>query len=83
MRSYQEHHANYIFRFKELNFPSVMELFCLLKIPKMPELQNLRISYKCENFDLSAIPFKDKLREKQRLEKNEKRKLEKEEYVIF
>lgn len=76
IRHYQEHHASYIFRLKDLDMSSLMEMFCLLKVPRVPELAKRKIDYRTEPIDINSIPFKDKTREKQRLEKQEKRKIE-------
>ncbi|RKO85263.1 hypothetical protein BDK51DRAFT_13340, partial [Blyttiomyces helicus] len=43
VRSYNEHQANYIFRFKEVDLASVAKAFGLLKLPKMPELKTAKI----------------------------------------
>ncbi|KAL3842558.1 hypothetical protein ACJMK2_020554 [Sinanodonta woodiana] len=68
VQSYAKHECNMIFRIKDLDFGKLASGFCLLKLPKMPELKGKTV----ENFvpvpiDTDAIPFKDKIREKQRL----------------
>lgn len=75
IRSYQEHHANYICRLKELDWPSLMTLFSILKKPRMPELPFLeKIRYENTKIDLNSIPYLDKMREKKRLEMLEKKR---------
>ncbi|KAK3600345.1 hypothetical protein CHS0354_020012 [Potamilus streckersoni] len=68
VQSYAKHECNMIFRIKDLDFGKLATGFCLLKLPKMPELKGKTV----ENFvpvpvDTDTIPFKDKTREKQRL----------------
>uniref|UniRef100_A0A6B2L0K8 ATP-dependent RNA helicase n=1 Tax=Arcella intermedia TaxID=1963864 RepID=A0A6B2L0K8_9EUKA len=64
VRAYKEHHCNYIFRIKDLDFNRLLRSFAMLKIPKMPELKNLKLDYEQEDTD--NIPFLDPTKEKQR-----------------
>lgn len=41
LASYKEYILNYLIEFKKLDFDNLVELFCLRKIPKMPELKNI------------------------------------------
>ena len=66
VRSYNEHQASYIFRFKDVDVAQVARMFGLLKLPRMPELKNLKLEY--EEVDVDDISYKDKVREKMRLE---------------
>ncbi|KAJ3385424.1 hypothetical protein HDU92_003065 [Lobulomyces angularis] len=79
VRSYNEHQANYIFQFKEVDIGSVAKGFGLLKLPKMPEVKNHNVQYDAVEFNPDDIKYKDKQREKQRQEnllKNQQKKKE-------
>jgi ATP-dependent RNA helicase DDX55/SPB4 len=83
LRFYQEHHAKFIFRFKELDIPSLARMFGLLKMPFAPEFKGIFQAKDLESFlatehNPDAIAFKDKAREKQRLLNLEKIKAERE-----
>ncbi len=83
LRFYQEHHAKFIFRFKELDIPSLARMFGLLKLPFAPEFKGVFSPKDLEGFvptahDPDAIAFKVKLREKQRLQNLGKVKAERE-----
>ncbi|KAJ3064627.1 ATP-dependent RNA helicase ddx55 [Quaeritorhiza haematococci] len=69
VRSYTEHQASYIFRFKDIDAGSLARAFGLLKLPKMPELQNREIDFVPVDMNTDTIKYKDKAREKQRLKK--------------
>lgn len=71
IRAYKEHHCAFIFRFASLDLGHLATLFCLLRLPKMPELRDQ--SDRLQNFtpagpeiNIHAISFKDKAREKAR-----------------
>ena len=66
LRSYQEHRAKFIFQIKDLDLPSVMQSFSLLKVPKMPELKLQKIDYAEYPIDTNLIPYLDEAREKSR-----------------
>lgn len=83
LRFYQEHHAKFIFRFKELDIPSLARMFGLLKLPFAPEFKGVFSTKDLEGFvatehDTDAIAYKDKKREQQRLQNLEKIKAERE-----
>ena len=70
VRAYKEHSCTFIFRFPSLDLGKLATSFCLLRLPKMPELKE---NHKSLSFvpagpevDIYAIPFKDKVREKAR-----------------
>ncbi|KND03357.1 uncharacterized protein SPPG_02400 [Spizellomyces punctatus DAOM BR117] len=74
VRSYSEHQANYIFRFKDVDVAAVARAFGLLKLPKMPELKSLKIDFQPTVINIDSIKYKDKAREKQRQAKIAKEK---------
>lgn len=82
IRAYKEHHCHFIFRLNTLNMGSLARLFGLVRLPKMPELNNIKIDFEEEDIDMESIPFKDKQREKQRKQAI-KNKEAKEEYVAL
>ncbi|PVU90681.1 hypothetical protein BB561_004771 [Smittium simulii] len=67
VRSYQKHEANYIFSPKHLDLHKTAYGYCLLHLPRMPELVTVKtptfIKY---DIDLGKIPYTDKKREQQR-----------------
>lgn len=82
IRFYQEHQAKFIFRFKELDIPSLARMFGLLRLPSMPELRNWSNPAMLESFiatphDPDAVPYQNKAREKLRLENFEANKAKK------
>lgn len=86
IRAYKEHYCNYIFRLNTLDMGSLARSFGLIKLPKMPELNNLKIDFVEENVNIEHIPYHDKIKEKQRKQKikNQKRKekLQKEKQLL-
>ncbi|KAJ3022257.1 ATP-dependent RNA helicase ddx55 [Thoreauomyces humboldtii] len=73
VRSYNEHQASSIFRFKDVDVGAVARAFGLLRLPKMPELKTRKFDFDAvPNVDVDAIKYKDKAREKQRVAKVEK-----------
>jgi len=69
IRAYKEHHCGFIFRFSALDLGLLASSFSLLRLPKMPELRDKKLT----NFvpagpevNIHAIPFKDKARESSR-----------------
>jgi ATP-dependent RNA helicase DDX55/SPB4 len=69
IRAYKEHHCGFIFRFASLDLGLLASSFSLLRLPKMPELRDKKLT----NFvpagpevNIHAIPFKDKARESSR-----------------
>ncbi|KAG2523047.1 hypothetical protein JM18_005398 [Phytophthora kernoviae] len=69
VRSYKEHQCQFIFRFKELDLGAVARGFCLLQLPKINELRNVRIDFEKAGIKTTDIKFKDKAREKERQKK--------------
>jgi ATP-dependent RNA helicase DDX55/SPB4 len=69
VRSYKEHQCQFIFRFKELDLGAVARGFCLLQLPKINELRNVRIDFQKTDVKTTDIKFKDKAREKERQKK--------------
>jgi ATP-dependent RNA helicase DDX55/SPB4 len=53
--------------------------FGLLALPRMPELKNVtNINFVAETIELASIPYRDKVKEKQRQEKTKRLKENKE-----
>ncbi|KAG3005780.1 hypothetical protein PC119_g15185 [Phytophthora cactorum] len=69
VRSYKEHQCQFIFRFKELDLGAAARGFCLLQLPKINELRNVRIDFEKTGIKTTDIKFKDKAREKERQKK--------------
>ncbi|XP_042524967.1 ATP-dependent RNA helicase DDX55 [Dipodomys spectabilis] len=82
VQAYAKHECNLIFRLKDLDFASLARGFALLKMPKMPELRGKQFpEFVPVDINTDTIPFKDKIREKQRqklLEQQIKEKAENE-----
>uniref|UniRef100_A0A8B9XPV2 ATP-dependent RNA helicase n=1 Tax=Bos mutus grunniens TaxID=30521 RepID=A0A8B9XPV2_BOSMU len=81
VQAYAKHECNLIFRLKDLDFASLARGFALLRMPKMPELRGkLFPDFVPVDVNTDTIPFKDKIREKQRqkqlLEQQRKEKTE-------
>ncbi|KAI9100399.1 DEAD-domain-containing protein [Phlyctochytrium arcticum] len=75
IRAYNEHQASFIFQFKKLDVGGVARGFGLARLPKMPELKNRKTTF--EPIVLEGdIKFKDKAREKHRLDALEKKRAE-------
>ncbi|GIM10265.1 hypothetical protein Vretimale_14058 [Volvox reticuliferus] len=69
VRGYKEHHCKFIFRLQDLNVGRLATGLGLLRLPKMPDLKK---PLGLEHFtpspvDPATVPYKDKIREKQRL----------------
>ena len=70
IRSYKEHHCQFIFRFNDLNLGMIARAFALLRLPRLKELGYAMKTVKSypqmpqDKYD--AIKFADKSREKQR-----------------
>ncbi|KAM4827323.1 ATP-dependent RNA helicase DDX55 [Thomomys bottae] len=78
VQAYAKHECNLIFRLKDLDFASLARGFALLKMPKMPELRGKQFpEFVPVDINTDTIPFKDKIREKQRQKLLEQRKKEK------
>uniref|UniRef100_A0A2K6EPU6 ATP-dependent RNA helicase n=1 Tax=Propithecus coquereli TaxID=379532 RepID=A0A2K6EPU6_PROCO len=82
VQAYAKHECNLIFRLKDLDLASLARGFALLRMPKMPELRGKQFpDFVPVDVNTDTIPFKDKIREKQRqklLEQQRKEKTENE-----
>jgi ATP-dependent RNA helicase DDX55/SPB4 len=73
VQSYNKHECRLIFSVKELDFGLLANGFGLLQMPRMPELKGRNVgSFTASEEDLDSVPYKDKHREKQRLERKRK-----------
>eukprot|EP00903_Cladosiphon_okamuranus_P022636 g20831.t1 len=89
IRAYKEHQCSFIFRFNDLELAAVARAFCLLRLPKIAELNNPAVAESFEkdkSVDFTAIKYADKVREKARQkqlvrqgEENKQRAIEDEE----
>jgi ATP-dependent RNA helicase DDX55/SPB4 len=69
LRSYSKHQASSIFRVADLDWEGLGKAWGLLKLPKMPELRNFTGDRTLGvNLDWDTYAYKDKQREKRRLE---------------
>lgn len=69
IRAYKEHKCSFIFRFASLDLGALATSFCLLRLPKIPELHDkkkINFTPVGPEVDIHAIQFKDKVREKAR-----------------
>lgn len=82
IQAYAKHECSLIFRLKDLDFASLARGFALLRMPRMPELRGKQFpDFVPTDIDTDTIPFKDKIREKQRqklLEQKRKERTENE-----
>ncbi|XP_024901307.1 ATP-dependent RNA helicase DDX55 isoform X1 [Pteropus alecto] len=82
VQAYAKHECSLIFRLKDLDFAALARGFALLRMPKMPELRGKQFAdFVPVDINTDTIPFKDKMREKQRqklLEQQRKEKTENE-----
>lgn len=74
VRAYKEHTCSFIFVLAQLPFAELAKGFGLLFFPRMADLKKYNIEFKGAPIKPSHIKFKDKTREKQRIEGMEKRK---------
>ncbi|KAM5237714.1 ATP-dependent RNA helicase DDX55 [Ctenodactylus gundi] len=81
VQAYAKHECSLIFRLKDLDFASLARGFALLRMPKMPELKGKQFpDFVPMDINTDMIPFKDKIREKQRqklLEQQRQERMEK------
>ncbi|XP_047285179.1 ATP-dependent RNA helicase DDX55 isoform X7 [Homo sapiens] len=78
VQAYAKHECNLIFRLKDLDFASLARGFALLRMPKMPELRGKQFpDFVPVDVNTDTIPFKDKIREKQRQKLLEQQRREK------
>ncbi|KAL3466184.1 P-loop containing nucleoside triphosphate hydrolase protein [Aspergillus heterothallicus] len=69
LRSYSKHQASSIFRVADLDWEGLGKAWGLLKLPKMPELRNFTGDRTLGvDLDWDSFAYKDKQREKRRLE---------------
>eukprot|EP00899_Mesostigma_viride_P014675 jgi/Mesvir1/23208/Mv22670-RA.1 len=71
VRGYKEHNCRYIFRLKDLDLGQLAMAYGLLRLPKMPELNKGQTnfdSFVASEVDPASVKFKEKAREKQRLQ---------------
>ncbi|KAI8885193.1 DEAD-domain-containing protein [Backusella circina FSU 941] len=67
-RAYSKHEASYIFRVKDLDLGALATGFGLLKLPKMPELRQVKdINFDAEDMNWDEFKYTDKMREAKRL----------------
>ncbi|XP_031193821.1 ATP-dependent RNA helicase DDX55 isoform X2 [Mastomys coucha] len=82
VQAYAKHECSLIFRLKDLDFAGLARGFALLRMPRMPELRGKQFpDFVPVDIDTDTIPFKDKIREKQRqklLEQKRKERIENE-----
>lgn len=82
VQAYANHECSLIFRLKDLDFAGLARGFALLRMPRMPELRGKQFpDFIPVDIDTDTIPFKDKIREKQRqklLEQKRKERTENE-----
>ncbi|KAF9453005.1 DEAD-domain-containing protein, partial [Macrolepiota fuliginosa MF-IS2] len=68
VRAYSKHEASYIFRIKELDLIGVAKSFGLLRLPRMPELQNAnKDGWIDATVDWDSFAYADKAQEAKRL----------------
>ncbi|XP_034872727.1 ATP-dependent RNA helicase DDX55 isoform X2 [Mirounga leonina] len=80
VQAYVKHECNLIFRLKDLDFARLARGFALLRMPKMPELRGRQFpDFAPADVNTDTIPFKDKVREKQRQKLLEQQRKEKRE----
>jgi ATP-dependent RNA helicase DDX55/SPB4 len=72
VRSYSKHQASSIFRTADLDWNDLAIGWGLLRLPKMPEMKNYdKSQFLAPSVDWEAYAYKDKQREKHRLEEAE------------
>ncbi|XP_014714296.1 ATP-dependent RNA helicase DDX55 isoform X2 [Equus asinus] len=78
VQAYAKHECSLIFRLKDLDFARLARGFALLRMPKMPELRGKQFpDFVPVDVNTDTIPFKDKIREKQRQKLLEQQRKEK------
>ncbi|XP_036133034.1 ATP-dependent RNA helicase DDX55 [Molossus molossus] len=78
VQAYAKHECSLIFRLKDLDFAALARGFALLKMPRMPELRGRQFpDFVPVDVDTDTIPFRDKVREKQRQKLLEQQRNEK------
>lgn len=67
VQAYNKHECSLIINIKKLNYGLLATGFGLLKMPKMPELKNMKITdFTPVKMDYNSISYKDKQKEKSR-----------------
>ncbi|KAM0788106.1 hypothetical protein ACM66B_001273 [Microbotryomycetes sp. NB124-2] len=66
VKSYSKHEASYIFQLKELDLGAVATSYGLLRMPKMPELKDRKVTFEDVEVDWDRYAYADRTREKQR-----------------
>lgn len=80
VQAYAKHECSLIFRLKDLDFAGLARGFALLRMPRMPELRGKQFpDFVPVDIDTHTIPFKDKIREKQRQKLLEQKRKERSE----
>ena len=75
VKSYSKHQASSIFRVSDLDWSDLASGWGLLRLPKMPELKTYdRSIFKAPTVDWDSYAYKDKQREKHRLDEAENAK---------
>ncbi|XP_078048921.1 putative ATP-dependent RNA helicase DDX55 homolog isoform X2 [Augochlora pura] len=70
IQAYNKHECNLILRLKDIDLGKLAMSFGLLRMPRMPELKGRdTTSFKQENIDINSIPYLNKQKEHNRLEK--------------
>lgn len=79
IRAYTKHECSHIFQVKELDMVQLGKGFGLLHMPKMPELNKEKFKDLPPFYevDVSTISYKNKAKEKQRIENKDKPKIKK------
>ncbi|CAH0549129.1 unnamed protein product [Brassicogethes aeneus] len=77
VRAYSKHECNILLKVKDLPLGAMAATYGLLQLPKMPELKNRDLSDfpALTDFDVTRVPYKDKLRETIRKQKLEEYKV--------
>ncbi|XP_023030455.1 probable ATP-dependent RNA helicase DDX55 homolog [Leptinotarsa decemlineata] len=76
IRAYSKHECSLLLKVKELPLGAVAATYGLLQLPKMPEMKNRDLSDfpEISNLNIDTVPYKDRIREKVRLQKMEQYK---------
>lgn len=77
IRSYQKHSATSIFRLDALDFTNIGKSYGLLRLPRMPELKNKKLTeeetWLGDKIDMDLYKYADPKREQSRIEANAKK----------
>ncbi|KAH9934702.1 P-loop containing nucleoside triphosphate hydrolase protein [Fomitopsis serialis] len=76
VRAYSKHEAAYIFRIRDLDLVGTAKCFGLLRLPRMPELDQIpRNGWQDADVDWNSYAYADKQREAKRITESEKQKV--------